>query len=129
MCVVVVAHKRVAGAPPTNLGSESCRSGRSTPGMHAVADYLKSVHDGALDAEDRDALAPSVHIHDHGHRRGIREDSDNLGSRAASDARIPHEGRERVVRVHNETARWIFANQLDVEETRTMQASLDACAE
>lgn len=82
--------------------------------MHAVADDLKSVHDG----EDRDA--PSVHSHDHGHRRGIREDSDNLGPRAPSDARIPHEGCERILRVHNETARWIFANQLDTDDDSKM---------
>ena len=124
--------KRVGPAPVANSGAESDKFvGRPVVGMHSVSNYPNSLHDEALDAEDRDALAPSGHEYGHGHRHGhvrrhrggVREDCDPLGSSIRSDAKAPYEGYEHVVRVRNEPARWVFTNQPELEDTVTMQAS------
>ncbi|CAM9962272.1 unnamed protein product [Ascophyllum nodosum] len=125
-------HQRVGPAPVANSGAESDKFvGRPVVGMHSVSNYPNSLHDEALDAEDRDALAPSGHEYGHGHRHGhvrrhrggVREDCDPLGSSIRSDAKAPYEGYEHVVRVRNEPARWVFTNQPELEDTVTMQAS------
>lgn len=117
-------HQRVAPVPLGNPGPESSKyGGRPVLGMHSVSNCSNSLHDEALDAEDRDVLAQSGHYHGQGHmpRGGVRQSSDTFGSSVLSDAKVPHEGPERVVRVRNETARWVFTNQPEPEDTITMQ--------
>lgn len=75
------------------------------------------------DSESREIFVPTGDAH------GIDEDNGEARARTRSviNDRMDIGGHERVVRVANETARWVFTNQPEPEDTITMQASFLTC--
>lgn len=78
---------------------------------------LSSLQDDTLDADDREAFLSSENTGVVG--KGDGEDRESL----QGSARSATWGHERVVRVPNETARWVFTNQPQPEDTISMQVS------
>lgn len=102
--------------PGSDNGKDDSRSGL---GMHTVSPLSNSLHDETLDADEQEAFLPSARADPVGKNGAEAEDGETL----QESARSATCGHERVVRVPNETARWVFTNQPQSEDTISMQAS------
>lgn len=112
----------MAPPPPfVNLGSDNGKDGsRSGLSTRAASPVSSTFHDEALDADERDNL---VSPQDAGRAaKGSDGRDPQAGASAQGKSRPAAWGHERVVRVPNETARWVFTNQPQAEDTITMQA-------
>lgn len=110
--------QRVAPTPlVANAGSDNGKDDtRPALSMRTISP-LSSLQDDTLDADDREAFLSSENPGVVG--KGDGEDRESL----QGSARSANWGHERVVRVPNETARWVFTNQPQPEDTISMQAS------
>lgn len=102
--------------PGSDNGKDDNRSGL---GMHTVSPLSSSLHDEALDGDEQEAFLPAARADPVGKSDAEAEDGETL----QESARSATCGRERVVRVPNETARWVFTNQPQSEATISTQAS------
>lgn len=101
--------------PGSDNGKDDSRSGL---GMRTMSPMANSLQDEALDADDHEAFLSS------GNDAGVGGKSEGDGRESAQESTKPATwGHDRVVRVPNETARWVFTNQPQPEDTVSMQAS------
>ncbi|CBN77350.1 conserved unknown protein [Ectocarpus siliculosus] len=112
-------HQRVPPSPlVVNPGSDNGKDdSRSGLGMHTVSPLSNSLHDEALDGDEQEAFLPAARADPVGKSDAEAEDGETL----QESARSATCGRERVVRVPNETARWVFTNQPQSEDTISTQ--------
>ncbi|CAM9959226.1 unnamed protein product [Ectocarpus sp. 6 AP-2014] len=112
-------HQRVPPSPlVVNPGSDNGKDdSRSGLGMHTVSPLSNSLHDEALDGDEQEAFLPAARADLVGKSDAEAEDGETL----QESARSATCGRERVVRVPNETARWVFTNQPQSEDTISTQ--------
>lgn len=110
--------QRVAPTPlVVNPGSDNGKDdSRSALSMRTISP-ISSLQDDTLDGDDREAFLSSENADVVG--KGGGDDRESLQGSAKSATW----GHERVVRVPNETARWVFTNQPQPEDTISMQVS------
>eukprot|EP00752_Nemacystus_decipiens_P007063 g6330.t1 len=84
--------------------------------MRTISPLSNSLQDEGLDADDHEAFLSS----ENSASVGTKPDVDGRESTQESSKSATW-GHDRVVRVPNETARWVFTNQPQVEDTVTMQ--------
>lgn len=85
--------------------------------MRTISPLSNSLQDEGLDADDHEAFLSE-------NNAGVGGKSDGDGRESTQEnTKSTTWGHDRVVRVPNETARWVFANQPQPEDTVSMQAS------
>lgn len=114
-------YQRVAPPPAAaNVGSDNGKDGgrSGSAGMRTVSPLAQTLRE-RQDSESRETLLPT------GDARGINGDNGEARTRTRSVVNDTADagGHERVVRVANETARWVFTNQPEPEGVITMQDS------
>lgn len=86
--------------------------------MRTISPLSNSLQDEALDADDHEAFLSSEN------NAGVGGKSDGDGRESTQESTTSASwGHDRVVRVPNETARWVFTNLPQPEDTVSMQAS------
>lgn len=86
--------------------------------MRTISPLSNSLQDEALDADEDEAFLSSES------NAGVVGKSDGDDRESAQEStKSATWGHDRVVRVPNETARWVFTNQPQPEDTVSMQAS------
>lgn len=110
-------------APPplvVNPGSDNGKDdSRSGLGMRTISPLSNSLQDEELDADDHEAFLPSEN------NTSVVGKSDGDGRESTQDnTRSATWGHDRIVRVPNETARWVFINQPQPEDAVSMQVSV-----
>ncbi|CAM9196403.1 unnamed protein product [Hapterophycus canaliculatus] len=108
-------HQRVAPPPvAVNPGSDNGKDdGRSGSVTRTASPFSTSLHEEALDADDQDAFVSP----ENDDVVDKSEDSKNT----QKNSRSVTWGHERVVRIPNETARWVFTNQTNPADTNSAQ--------
>lgn len=106
LCCQRVAPSPVVVNPGSDNGKED---GRSGPVSRTVSPFSASLHDETLDADDQEAFLPP--------ENADAVDNSENGKNLQRNARSATWGRERVVRIPNETARWVFSNQTNPDDT------------
>lgn len=103
--------------PGSDNGKDDNHS-RSGLGMRTISPLSNSLQDDTLDANDHEAFLSS----ENNAAEGGKSDGEGR-ERPQESTKSATWGQDRVVRVPNETARWVFTNQPQPEDTVSQQAS------